>query len=892
MRFLRIGLWNVNGLAQRSQEVEVLLHFNKLDILLITETHFTNKNYFKIKGYNFYNTQHPNGTARGGTAILIKQSIKHNEMPGYKTHEIQATSVQIQDWLGDFVISAVYCPPRHRITAQLFSDYFTTLGNRFLSGGDWNAKHVHWGSRLITPRGRELKRCVDIFRYDTLSAGQPTYWPTDRNKIPDLLDFFVSNGIGRFYIDMENCLDSMVDHSPIIATVSTEVIKRNVSFKLYNKQTDWHAFSSWIDDSINLNRRFQNENDIDEAVEYLNHSIQEAARHSTPDTEQLDLVETCHYPREIRIKISEKRRLRRIWQNSRNPIDKTILNRATKELKEIIQQNKNDTLRLHMEGLSVDKQTDYSLWKATKRLKRPEMNIPPLRTATGDWAKSDKEKSELYADYLSGVFKQNLSADSEDIIKFLEAPFQMSPPIKFFTVGEVKSSIKKLRPRKAPGYDYITAELLQHLPRKCLVFITTLFNSVMRLCYYPYQWKFSEIQMIPKPGKPLEAVSSYRPISLLPILSKVFERLLINRMKPFVDEMNLLPDHQFGFRNGHSTIEQLHRVVHIITDCLETKKYCSAVFLDIQQAFDKVWHIGLLYKIKQTLPHHFFMILKSYLANRFYQVKHQSEFSTFKDINSGVPQGSVLGPILYSLYTFDLPESDNVHIATFADDTALLACSEDPGEASNLLQEQINKIQQWLEKWKVNVNTAKSAHITFTMRRQTCPEVKLNNVQLPRKDTVKYLGMHLDRRLNWRAHINAKRQELQLKYRKLYWLIGKNSAISLENKCLLYKVILKPIWTYGIQLWGTASSSNIEILQRFQNKVLRSISNAPWFTRNTEIHDYLEIPSVIDEVKRISIDYQERLSRHVNQLAINLLDNSNDIRRLKRYHVLELDTRI
>lgn len=122
----------------------------------------------------------------------------------------------------------------------------------------------------------------------------------------------------------------------------------------------------------------------------------------------------------------------------------------------------------------------------------------------------------------------------------------------------------------------------------------------------------------------------------------------------------------------------------------------------------------------------------------------------------------------------------------------------------------------------------------------------------------------------------------------MYWLLGPKSQLSLENKILLYKTILKPIWTYGIQLWGTASNSNIEILQRFQSKTLRSIANAPWFVTNNTLHNDFKIPTVKCEIKKVSCSYLERLSNHINPLAITLLDETNTIRRLKRNHVLDL----
>jgi hypothetical protein len=120
----------------------------------------------------------------------------------------------------------------------------------------------------------------------------------------------------------------------------------------------------------------------------------------------------------------------------------------------------------------------------------------------------------------------------------------------------------------------------------------------------------------------------------------------------------------------------------------------------------------------------------------------------------------------------------------------------------------------------------------FTLKKNTCPPVQLNNKQLTQPEEVKDLGIHLDRKLAWRKYISTKRKQLDLKLRKLYWIIGRKSQLSLENKLLVYKGILKPIWTYGVQLWGSASDSNIETLERFQSKVLRIFTDAQWYVPN------------------------------------------------------------
>jgi hypothetical protein len=227
---------------------------------------------------------------------------------------------------------------------------------------------------------------------------------------------------------------------------------------------------------------------------------------------------------------------------------------------------------------------------------------------------------------------------------------------------------------------------------------------------------------------------------------------------------------------------------------------------------------------------------------------------------------------------------------TFADDTAILTVHEDPTKAAHTLQMHLNKIQSWLKTRRTKANEAKSVQVIFTLNKMTCPPVKLNSGHLSQADEVKYLGIHLDRRLTWREHITTKRKQLDLKLRNLYWIIGRKSQLSLENKLLVYKVILKPVRTYGIQLWGTASNSNLEILERFQSKVLRIITDAPQYVPNTIIKRELQIPTVKQEARRYSANCRKRLDTDPNNLANTLFKDQFGTRRLKRLYPADLVT--
>jgi len=222
-KILRTAQWNANGLQRHKDEIILFLKQNYIDILLISETHFTSKNYFTIPGYKLCYTNHPDGTAHGGTAILIKDTITYYEQLKYEEEAIRATSITVKGLLHEITIAAVYCLPRHNLKKEQSATFFQTLGSKFIAGGDYNSKHTLWDSWLTTTKGRELSKEFQEKNYYFLSTGSPTYWPTDVNKIPDLLDFFITNGISTTYVDIQASYDLTSDQTPIIATISTSI---------------------------------------------------------------------------------------------------------------------------------------------------------------------------------------------------------------------------------------------------------------------------------------------------------------------------------------------------------------------------------------------------------------------------------------------------------------------------------------------------------------------------------------------------------------------------------------------------------------------------------------------------------------------------------------------
>jgi hypothetical protein len=200
-----------------------------------------------------------------------------------------------------------------------------------------------------------------------------------------------------------------------------------------------------------------------------------------------------------------------------------------------------------------------------KKLKPVTQTSTPMRKQQRTWGRRNAEKAQAFDNHLATVLQPHPpepnSTPEDALTSLLETPLQLEPPVNHLKRSEVQAIIHNLPPKKSHGYDLMTGKTLKELHTLCIQYLTQLFNALLLHGYLPSQWKVAKIILIPKSGNPPHQLSSYRPISLLPIASKVFEKLLLKHLLSLVEHANLIPNHQFGFRSRHSTIEQTHRLI-------------------------------------------------------------------------------------------------------------------------------------------------------------------------------------------------------------------------------------------------------------------------------------------------------------------------------------------
>ena len=384
--------------------------------------------------------------------------------------------------------------------------------------------------------------------------------------------------------------------------------------------------------------------------------------------------------------------------------------------------------------------------------------IGVLQTADAT-AITDSEKAEMFADSLYKIADSTLAMNDYEHFSILQEmsfnTFRKGTEIDPATVSEVQGHINALKSKKAPGLDNINNVTMKHLPNNIVKFFTDIINVIISTQTFPQIWKKAKIILILKPGKPRSDPDSYRPISLLSTLGKITERIILTRLQEQCSELNVIPDEQFGFRESHGTELQLLRLTEQIHQALDARDTVSGAFLEIKRAFDTVWQNGLIAKLyKLNFNPSIVRLIQSYITDRSFVVSVENSLSSPRALRAGLAQGSVLSPVLYTIYTADFPSSEAVSLYSYADDTALVTSCREPKIAHRRLQNALDVACQYFRTWKLSPDPDKSQYIVFTTR-INLPQLPLtlNGQIIPRCNSVKYLGLHYDTKLIWRNHI-------------------------------------------------------------------------------------------------------------------------------------------
>jgi len=579
-----------------------------------------------------------------------------------------ALLVKIQSNIG-LTVGVIYAPPKAKFNCNSLNNVITN-NSPIIIGGDFNAKHKSWNNFNNNTRGLQLYNYT--INNDISIIHSNTYTHRVPRSNPSNIDIFITKDIPY------NCACYTMDeltsnHLPVILKFDRVNVSRT---ELTYNTTDWTAFYNKTD-KWRIDYRQQNEQAIDCNIKTLQKFILNAYRQSS----------TYHRPKKrellgkdeqaaIEKLIKLRNYYRRMFQRNGNNRYKILRNVLNNHIKAALIEARNNYWTNKLKLLNTK---NKSLWNTLKSLRRKKAIPPPLILDNQDIIFDPLQKAEALAKNFYSVYTSAASITSpldpvvNDYINRLDRNDSMIPPINTSCLTPyVILNIIKSMSNKAPGLDKITVIMLKNCSFKIILQIYYIIRASMQLGYFPKSWKTALVLAFPKPGKSQTSPANYRPISLLSVLSKIYEKIIYSQLMQHLETNKIIINEQFGFRPRHSTVSQLMRITQHFAIEMNQKRYSAMFLLDLQKAFDSVWHFGLLYKLNQIkVPDSIIRIIRSYLANRDFIVNFCGQKSSALGVAAGVPQGSVLGPVLFNIFINDIPKSRNSSLAVYADDTAV-----------------------------------------------------------------------------------------------------------------------------------------------------------------------------------------------------------------------------
>ena len=643
-------------------------------------------------------------------------------------------------------------------------------------------------------------------------------------------------------------------------------------------------------DLINWERLFNNKN-INEQVSIINETILNVFSNYVPNKYiTIDDKDPVWMNETIKLKIKAKDNMyNKYLQNGRFESDFVLLETLITELNELIVTTKAlhyENLGKKLNNLLVQAKTYWSILKTFYNGKK-NLLIPPL--LVNDKFVTDMKTKE---DIFNKLFAEQYTPLKNDSKIPINQIFLTQSRLSSldFNEDEILKIIRALNIHKAHGHDDISIRMTKICDKSLLKPLTILFQNSTKSSCYPVIWKRSNIIPVHKKNDK-QLVKNYRPISLLPIFGKIFEEIIFNRLYNFLLQEELLNPNQSGFRPFDSCVNQLIAITHEIfkafncTPSLEVR----SVFLDASKAFDKVWHEGLLYKLKSMgISGDLYNLLEHYLSDRFQRVLLNGQASSWRPVLASVPQGSILGPLLFLIYN-DLPNELKSNAKLFADDTSLFTIVKDKTESANILSNDLSEISKWAYDWKMifNPDPCKPAQeVVFSRKKKTQshPAISLNNIQVERTSYQKHLDLLLDEKLNFKQHVDS----AILKMNKGISVI-KKLRHSLPRKSLLtiYKAFLRSLVDYGDIIYDQPQNESFcEKIESVQYRATLAITGAIQGTSRDKLYHELGLESLKSRrwYKRLSCMFKI-MKREAPNYLINLIPRCGQTIRTRNNHI-------
>lgn len=826
---------NCRSLPKNFQSIETLILnlSSKPSVICLSETWLNDENYifYNIEGYKLFSKSRPNKRG-GGVGIYVSNgfdcTIKADQT-NCLDNICETILLDISYRSCKYTIISLYRPPsgdlnefNSALSLFLDSNMRTFKGNTVIAG-DFNI------DLLKTEQHSDSNGFFDTM---LLHGFVPTI--TRPSRITESSFTLIDNIFVNCFSDSYSSgliYENFSDHLPTFTNIFPQIASWNVdsyqkqSYRSYKKE-NFNTFENELrsqDWSVNE----EDSNDPNVLYDAFLTKFKSVFEFSFPvlhRTKDYDKIRKPWITQNLIKCIHEKSKLYKIFRQCPTLINRIKFKRYSNVLKRSIREAESTYYQTEIRKKASNMRETWAV--INKLLNRPASNktqLTKVKLKSGSITSDAKEMASYFNEYFSNI-AENLAGkiplSNNSPIDYLKSTISGSLVNNFTNKYEIEIIIDKLKNKFSSGPDEIPTSVIKAGKHCISDALSSIINVSLSTGIFPDALKIAKVTPVFKSGD-LSSVENYRPISVLNNFSKIFENVISNRLIGFLDKHNIITPSQCGFRRGYSTSMALITFSDYLAQAKDNKEHVISIFVDLSKAFDTVDHKILAAKLyRYGIRGKPLDLLVSYLSNRRQSVSVNGTCSPDTHINYGVPQGSILGPILFLLYINDLVNaSDFFKYILFADDTTLLAKSKSLSDLETKINHHLKDIYTWFCCNKLSLNITKTKYLLFRSGRCTTePNLSIHTTKLIRYTSAKFLGVEIDDKLTWHKQISNISHRISYiisHLGRIKYKINTNTAI------LLYNTLILPHLTYCNIVWANTHATHINKLVNLQNRALR-----------------------------------------------------------------------